>query len=240
MKLWTVNNQKILKSRKQNYYSIILHLAPGNLSGTEMCAARSPGCTLACLNLAGCGPTTRVQKARLARTTEFIKDPIQFESDLAKEIFMIYTQRAIKSNMNLCVRVNGTSDRPDLARSLALRFRGIQFYDYTKLPRCWERELDNYQITFSRSENNEAACFEALDHGINVAVVFAKRRKESLPITFWDRPVVDGDVSDLRFLDPRANQGYVIGLRAKGKHAHRSDTNGFVVGGSRSNLAASA
>jgi hypothetical protein len=53
-----------------------------------------------------------------------------------------------------------------------------------------------------------------------VAVVFAN----GLPPIWKGFPVIDGDVSDLRFLDPR---GTVVGLKAKG--AARKDTSGFVV-----------
>jgi hypothetical protein len=37
-------------------------------------------------------------------------------------------------------------------------------------------------------------------------------------------PVIDGDQSDLRFLDPK---GVIVGLKAKGKGKH--DTSGFIV-----------
>jgi hypothetical protein len=45
-----------------------------------------------------------------------------------------------------------------------------------------------------------------------------------LPETYLGLPVIDGDQSDLRFLDP---QGVIVGLKAKGKGKH--DTSGFVV-----------
>jgi hypothetical protein len=49
------------------------------------------------------------------------------------------------------------------------------------------------------------------------------RRKGPLPVTWFDREVIDGDVHDFRFLDP---QGVVVGLRAKGTAIR--DTSGFV------------
>ena len=54
---------------------------------------------------------------------------------------------------------------------------------------------------------------------MNVAVVFHK-----LPETYLGRPVINGDETDLRFLDPK---GVVVGLKAKGKA--KKDTSGFVV-----------
>jgi len=50
-----------------------------------------------------------------------------------------------------------------------------------------------------------------------------------LPTRFWGWSVVDGDLYDLRFLDPHSARGYVIGLRAKGHRAQQCDTHGFVV-----------
>jgi hypothetical protein len=64
---------------------------------------------------------------------------------------------------------------------------------------------------------------ESLEHGINVAVVFDTKRGRELPLTWRGWPVIDGDVSDLRFLDESPR---IVGLRAKGKA--RGDESGFV------------
>ena len=81
---------------------------------------------------------------------------------------------------------------------------------------------ENYHLTLSRSETNEAACLEALRDGHNVAAVFG----DGLPATWHGFPVIDGDQHDLRHLDPRG--GYVVGLTPKGRKA-KKDTSGFVV-----------
>jgi hypothetical protein len=54
---------------------------------------------------------------------------------------------------------------------------------------------------------------------MNIAVVFDK-----LPATFLGRPVINGDETDLRFLDPRR---VIVGLKAKGKA--KKDYSGFTV-----------
>ena len=54
----------------------------------------------------------------------------------------------------------------------------------------------------------------------NIAVVF----KGTLPDTFKGKKVVDGDATDLRFLD---QHNVVVGLKAKGKA--KFDTSGFVI-----------
>jgi hypothetical protein len=76
--------------------------------------------------------------------------------------------------------------------------------------------------------------FANLARGRNVAVVFSTKRGEPLPQSWQGFTVVDGDLSDLRFLDvPPASPpgilpfGIIIGLRAKGRAKTR--TSGFVV-----------
>jgi hypothetical protein len=77
----------------------------------------------------------------------------------------------------------------------------------------------NYHLTFSRKENNQAQVELILSMGGNVAVVF-----DELPKTYLGKEVVNGDETDLRFLDKK---GVVIGLKAKGKG--KKDESGFVV-----------
>lgn len=57
--------------------------------------------------------------------------------------------------------------------------------------------------------------------GGNVAMVFDK-----VPKTFKGYKVIDGDESDLRFLDEK---NVIVGLKAKGKG--KKDTSGFVIKG---------
>lgn len=134
-------------------------------------------------------------------------------------------RKAKREKLIPAVRVNGTSDLPWLALMMASEFPNVVFYDYTKHARAWERVTPNYHLTFSHSETNEAETMRALDHGLNVAVVFDTKKGSPLPSTFLGRPVIDGDLHDLRFLD--GYKGSVIGLRAKGPA--KKDTSGFVV-----------
>ncbi|HXU04984.1 MAG TPA: hypothetical protein VN903_28685, partial [Polyangia bacterium] len=150
-------------------------------------------------------------------------------------------KRATRRLIGFAVRCNGASDwtwhkmTGRDGRTLMERFPAVTFYDYTKNPHTMRAFADgklpaNYHVTFSRSERNEAECLEALSRGVNVAVVFDVKRGHALPETYYGRPVLDGDISDLRFRDPRDAQGYVIGLRAKGT-ARRPEAvaSGFVV-----------
>lgn len=61
---------------------------------------------------------------------------------------------------------------------------------------------------------NDGHALDFLDQGGNIAVVFDTIKGEALPPMFWGREVIDGDLSDLRFLDP---DKVVVGLRSKGK-----------------------
>ena len=88
-------------------------------------------------------------------------------------------------------------------------FPDVDFVDYTKNPLRFARALPaNYHLTFSRSEHNVQTCLTLLERGVNVAVVFAGDK----PATWCGFPVIDGDLHDLRQLDPRGPRGTVIGL----------------------------
>jgi hypothetical protein len=90
--------------------------------------------------------------------------------------------------------------------------------DYTKYPPIMRKNIPpNYSLTFSFSEAKHSANWAKgwLERGANAAVVF----NGGLPDQFLSRPVVDGDKSDLRFLDPR---GVIVGLSTKGK-ARKAD-----------------
>jgi len=102
-------------------------------------------------------------------------------------------------------------------------FKDVQFYDYTKIPVRYRMSRPaNYHLTFSQSENNADDVAEALAAGVSVAVVFDKA--ENIPSAYKGAPVIIGDETDLRFLDPA---GCVVGLYAKGRA--RKDSSGFVV-----------
>jgi hypothetical protein len=74
-------------------------------------------------------------------------------------------------------------------------------------------------LTFSKADGNDMDVRIAISNGMNVAVVF-----KQVPDTYLGRPVINGDETDLRFLDPK---GVIVGLKAKGKA--KKDTTGFVV-----------
>lgn len=231
MKLLGKANAKTVKGEKKGYITFILNLAPANLSGQEVCPKRSVGCTEACLNTAGQAGMLKpgqlinhVGLARLRRTKQFFEDRIQFMNDLHADIVLAKRQ-ADKKDMTLAIRLNGTSDLSwekypmgDHANVFEA-FPDVQFYDYTKVLGRKVSHIKNYHLTFSQSESNIGDVKKAIDSGMNVATVFDK-----VPAQHMGLPVVNGDESDLRFLDA-ANS--IVGLKAKGKA--KKDTSGFVI-----------
>ena len=237
-------NAKTIKGQKRGYMTAILYLAPANLSGYEVCPMRTAGCTNACLNTAGRagimkpGETDNaIQRARVAKTKWYFEDRAGFLAKLVKEL-EAFQRKAHRRGLTPVVRLNGTSDiawervpvstgpwlkHVGMAANIMAMFPDLQFYDYTKVTKRAKAfgrgdMPANYHVTFSLAEDNDAAAYGVLQAGGSVAAVFFK-----VPETYNNIEVVDGDLSDLRFLDRTA---VYVGLKAKGKA--RKDTSGFV------------
>ena len=69
--LLTKNNAKTIKGEPLGYRTYVLSLAPGDLSGHEVCFWRTPECFSACLYFAGHGQTGYVKRARIKKTKRF-------------------------------------------------------------------------------------------------------------------------------------------------------------------------
>lgn len=116
----------------------------------------------------------------------------------------------------------------------------VQFYDYTARPdlkdKFIRKELPkNYHVTFSAKEGNYEEIMNALHNGMGIALpIWIGGSKKTAKVDFpkyWypdgfgngqGYKIVDGDSYDARFLDRKMrrigkDQGYIIGLRAKGK-----------------------
>ena len=219
MKLLTTANFKTVKGEKLGVLTGILYLAPAKISGYEVCPRRSAGCTAACLYTAGMGAFSNVQQARINKTKMYFEDRPNFLFQLEKDIKAL-VKKAKKLNMKPAIRLNGTSDINWMSSGIMDKFPDVQFYDYTKvLRRLTDKIPTNYNITFSKSEDNNSECETALELGFNVAAVF-----KNLPQQYMGRQVINGDETDVRFAD---GKGVVIGLTAKGKA--RKDLSGFVI-----------
>ena len=102
----------------------------------------------------------------------------------------------------------------------------VQFYDYTssfpRMQKYLKGEMpSNYHLTFSRSECNDNLVDLVLKLGGNVAAVF----RNEFPKSWKSVKVVNGDETDLRFLD---GKNKIVGLVQKG--LAKKDETGFVIG----------
>ncbi len=227
MRLLTLQNAKTPKGERLGWITGILYLAPAKTSGTETCPWRSKGCTAACLFTAGRGAMRNVRDGRLRKTKLLQERPRDFFALLRNDVEAL-VRKAKREGKRAAIRLNGTSDVVweeytefwDLTRD----FPEVRWYDYTKAPHS-ERPTDllpaNYDLTYSRKETDTVADVRReIAEGRRVAVVF----RDELPETWQGVPVVNGDETDLRFLDP---PGVIVGLVAKGR-AKRDET-GFVL-----------
>ncbi len=229
MKLLTTANAKIRKGEKLGYQTFGIHLAPASLSGFNVCKDASAGCAAACLNTAGMGAFSNVQLARIEKTKLFFKDKSLFMAQLIKEVSSAI-KSAQKKNLIATFRFNLTSDLPWEkiklnGKTIFEIFPDVQMYDYTKSAERMTSFVNgempkNYHLTFSRSETNGAIALAFLRSGGNVAMVFRK----SLPSEYYGHEVINGDETDLRFLD---GSGKIVGLVEKGKA--KKDDSGFVI-----------
>lgn len=209
-KLLTANNPKTEKGSRQGYLTAILHLAPADLSGFNVCQYAG-ACKAPCLNTAGRGGMFRlgessnvIQRCRIRRTRLFFENRAEFFRLLTHDLV---TLRAFaqEHDMRPACRLNGTSDIPwerikyHGSRNVMEAWPSIQFYDYTKIP-ISKRGVrpSNYYLTFSldAGAENAAHALEALALGVNVAVPFSTKKGKPLPSGFhfdtngtWHVPV---------------------------------------------------
>lgn len=189
------------------------------------------------------------QLAHFLKTVWFKIDPLNFLRQLIWEI-LCFGMEVLLTEFKGCIRLNGTSDLPwwnwlDMTKLAA--DTGLQFYDYTKRP-IPPIKLPGYHLTFSISElesSFKTAEFKYLDKGYGAAIVVASKDMTSskhamglkaekvvenlvslgrFPGYYREHPVINGDVSDLRFED---KPGSIVLLKAKGYQA-LTDTSGFV------------
>lgn len=251
----------------------------------DICPSASEACRKACLFTAG-SPAYLQSKiqARVNKTIFLFKEPQNYLTILGGGI--VQTMKDAKNRgMIPAIRLNGTSDLrwekgmtiprgpfisfrfEETGLNLFETFPDVQFYDYTKIfdrikPDSEARQYRNYDLTYSYSGpdsiqgGNATKCRQALDMGVNVAIVFDlgkpftsykrfeakfgktyEKYKKKFPQTYFGYPVVDGDVTDLRFTDPNPRQNLrgdrpaggpvVVALAAKGDAF--ADDEGFVV-----------
>lgn len=214
--LLTTNNHKTIKGAKLGYVTYIMYMSPftDNSKGINLCPHASKGCSKACLFSSGFGGMyDTVKEGRRNKTEWYLSNRSEFMAQLDLEI-----GKAIKRHEGNAIpvfRLNGTSDirwekiKVRDNKNIFELYPKVQFYDYTKNPLRFNGMLPkNYHLTFSRSETNDKEAMSILESGYNVAVVF----KGELPKKYMGYKVVNGDETDLRFLDKK---NVVVGLKFK-------------------------
>lgn len=222
------SSSKTIKGESIGFLTGIVYLTPDD----ELCPlARLAGCLGPCLKSAGRGAFNSVQKARAEKTRFFKENRQAFMLSLCADIWAL-VRKAKRLGLIPLVRPNGTSDIPFENiivwddKTIFQLFYSTQFYDYTKHP---SRNLEgktagNYDLTYSFSAlTPKPISIKGLTNPANrrTAVVF--HRREDIPETFRGWPVIDGDDTDVRHIEP---DNVVVALYAKGKA--RSEENSFV------------
>lgn len=221
------SSAKTIKGQKIGYLTAICYLVPDE----KICPfAKLAGCFEGCLNTAGRGAFNSTQNARAKKTAFFKENQRAFMLSMAADIWA-HARKAEKLGLIPLVRPNGTSDIPFEniqinGKTIFQLFPKITFYDYTKHP---SRNLNgktagNYDLTYSFSAiTPKPISIKGLTNPANkrAAVVFQKQ--SDIPANFRGWPVVNGDDTDVRHIEP---SGVVVALYAKGKA--KKDIGGFV------------
>ena len=125
--------------------------------------------------------------------------------------------KAIKDGYYFSVRLNCTSDIDWTkilveGKNIFNIFPDVNFYDYTKSYLKFENKPKNYHLTYSYTGRNVELCKALLHRGFNVATVFNVRHEAELPKYFMNHIVINGDLTDARFLD---QSPCIVGLKFK-------------------------
>lgn len=220
------SSAKTIKGEKIGFLTAICYLVPD----AKLCPfAIQAGCFKPCLKSAGRGAFSSVQKARAEKTAFFYENQRAFMLSLCADIWA-HIRRAANLNLIPLVRPNGTSDIPFEnilidGKTIFQIFADVQFYDYTKHParNLAGKTAGNYDLTYSFSAiTPKPISIKGLSNPANKRAAVVFQRRADIPADFRGWPVVDGDDTDVRHIEPA---GVVVALYAKGKA--KKDTSGF-------------
>ena len=153
-RMLAVDTAKNAKGEKLGYMTGILFLSPATESGLiDMCLGRNSHCTKACL-----GHSTghlRFDKSRASRvdkTQMFVENRQLFLECVEWDIGMVI-RRAERLGLTPVFRVNGSSDRPDVAMHFARQIPHGPVLRLQQTAEGWN--CASYPITASRSATAE-------------------------------------------------------------------------------------
>lgn len=211
---------KMAMNGKNGVITYSIYLAPADMSGYHCCPKEfCSHCKELCLNGSGRNKgdiilrgvkESHINKARIKKSKLFYED-----RDLFMQLLIFELEKSMKyadnKGMDFSVRLNCTSDLSPLlfnieGKNILTLYPNVCFYDYTKVPNRYAlTELyKNYHLTFSYDGYNWDKCVDFLNKGINVAVVF---ESDVMPIAWRGYRCIEMSNSDLRYLDPKTNDG---------------------------------
>ena len=213
---------KMIKNKKVGHYTYSLNLSPANTSGYNVCSHSTPECKSGCLATSGrtaveifsCKNT--IQNARIKKTRLFFEEAEFFMSWLIADLKALQI-KAKKDGFFVSARLNTISDidwQYVLVNDLNIFqiFPEIQFYDYTKNINKFINKPSNYHLTYSFTGRNWLSCEALLEREFNVAIIFNVKHEIDLPLTYNGYKVINGDLTDARFMDEK---GCIVGLKFK-------------------------
>lgn len=190
-------------------------MAPAEQSGVVNTCPNAGFCRFGCIFTYGNGRYDSTARGRVTLTRFAVAHPDLFTALLVRGIGK-GERKAARLGVPFAMRPNVFQDIHfgKLLPWLFPLFPNVQFYGYTKRRDIARHALTvpNYHVTFSISEKDSApgSIAAAVRAFGSAAVVIPKGMP--FPATVEGFPTVDGDASDLRFLDP---VGVVVILRAK-------------------------
>jgi hypothetical protein len=210
-----ISSPKLAKD--QSYLTYILYLASATYK-KELCPNAGDCMEYCLITKAGRGaiggPDNTIQRARKRKSDWLLENPPEFKQQLIKEIYNAVKQSR-KLNIPLAIRLNGGSDLDWSDIYEYFEDESIVFYEYTKRPELALKlnKYKNVHVTYSHNERTTNRILGAMiEAQINVAMVFHTKKGKPLPSHVGTLPVIDGDLTDLRFLDAK---GVIVGLRLK-------------------------
>lgn len=216
--LLTASNHKTPKGEGLGYFSAVLYLMPHTSGGgATLCPMSTEACREMCLAGAGLSGLPKQLGAKMRRTKLFNEDRPEFLRLLMADIAKL-KKIASDEGLKPALRLNGSSDA--LWERIVPGWEDLQIqrYDYSKVPLEYRRVDPCYHLTYSiEGPQDMARAVRYLRAGQSVAVVVPEGVKASAPS--WIRlgddiaEVIDGDLSDTRFLDPPAS---IVLLKPKG------------------------
>ncbi len=224
LKLLTMSNAKTPKAEAQMFLTGVLYLMPHTSGGgATLCPHSTEACRAMCLAGAGLSGLPKQLAAKMRRTKLFNEDRAEFVRVLLADIAKL-KRIAAAEGLKPALRLNGSSDAMWERIVPGWDDLGLQRYDYSKIPLEHRRVDPGYHLTFSiEGPQDMVRAVRYLRAGHSVAAVVPEEVKHTAPdwIVIGGNvhgvmevaEVVDGDISDARFLDPPSS---IVLLKPKG------------------------